>query len=730
MVPEGRLAVYSFGDVVVDEEGFRARRGQETLDLEPKALELLLLLVRRAGQLVTKAEIQAAVWPDTAVTESALTRVVAQLRKVLDDDARDARYVETVPTRGYRFIAPVTVGAAADTPAAASASSAPASSPWTPRPRSRLGRWLAVTVPVVVVVAVLGALAWRASRSDAGRLAPKAERPVLLSTTPGMNGFPTFAPDGASLAFASDRTGSFEIYVRGLDPAAAEVAVTRDAQQNVQPAWSPDGRWIVYASLGRGGLWVVPALGGAPRRLSAFGARPAWAPDARTVVFQSQTPTHPLGYAAGSGSILYTVGLDGGEPRALTPRSGWGHGSPSFSPDGTTVAYAAGESVWTVRADGSGNRLVHDFKADLNQVLFARDGRSIYVALVPWSPGDVSRPLLSLPLAPDGGPAGPPMPLGGDEMLRRSQLALAPDGGAIAFVEAQARHGLETVALGSDGKAAGAPRPLLPQLALRALGPVFSPDGRRIAFSAFRPGGGWSLWIAEADGSRAESVRAAPVAASYLTWLADGRIALTEALPDGRGSRLVAFDPRTAQEDVLLETPYRQASARVALDGKAVAFMRADRPQDVFQVWTARLPGGTPRQVTTDPEGIGWPFWSPDGVTLAAEAFRRGDTVLGVLSEADGSLRPFVTTPTHSWPGEFTADGRGVVYAAQRGGVWNVCSADVATGAERCLTSYTRFDGYVRMPVLSPSGDRVVFERTEIAANLWLGRLPSTEEGR
>jgi hypothetical protein len=64
-------------------------------------LELLGYLVQHRGRLVEKAELQGAVWSDTAVSESALTRAVAQLRKALDDDAREARYVETVPTRGY-----------------------------------------------------------------------------------------------------------------------------------------------------------------------------------------------------------------------------------------------------------------------------------------------------------------------------------------------------------------------------------------------------------------------------------------------------------------------------------------------------------------------------------------------------------------------------------------------------------------------------------------------------
>src|SRR5215510_10297315 len=66
-------------------------------------------MIRRPGHLFTKREIFSTLWPDTAVTDHALTRVVAQLRRVLGDEARESRYLETVPTRGYRWIRPVTV---------------------------------------------------------------------------------------------------------------------------------------------------------------------------------------------------------------------------------------------------------------------------------------------------------------------------------------------------------------------------------------------------------------------------------------------------------------------------------------------------------------------------------------------------------------------------------------------------------------------------------------------
>ena len=101
------MAVYSFDDIIVDVASFRVERNGEAVPLEPKAFDLLVLLLERPGQLVTKQEILDCVWPQTAVTDNALTRIVANLRKTLGDDARDSRYIETVPTRGYRWLVPV-----------------------------------------------------------------------------------------------------------------------------------------------------------------------------------------------------------------------------------------------------------------------------------------------------------------------------------------------------------------------------------------------------------------------------------------------------------------------------------------------------------------------------------------------------------------------------------------------------------------------------------------------
>lgn len=99
--------VYLFQGYELDEENFTLSYLGQRLALEPKSLRVLLLLVARRGKLIEKDDILEAVWKDTFVEESTLTRAVALIRKQLGDDPRHPRFIETVPTLGYRFIAPI-----------------------------------------------------------------------------------------------------------------------------------------------------------------------------------------------------------------------------------------------------------------------------------------------------------------------------------------------------------------------------------------------------------------------------------------------------------------------------------------------------------------------------------------------------------------------------------------------------------------------------------------------
>jgi TolB-like protein/DNA-binding winged helix-turn-helix (wHTH) protein/Flp pilus assembly protein TadD len=100
-------ATYSFGPFSIDSDSRILFRNGERVPVPPKAADVLVALLEREGQLVTKDELLKEVWPDTFVEEGNLARHIFLLRKTLGETPEGASYVETVPKRGYRFIGPV-----------------------------------------------------------------------------------------------------------------------------------------------------------------------------------------------------------------------------------------------------------------------------------------------------------------------------------------------------------------------------------------------------------------------------------------------------------------------------------------------------------------------------------------------------------------------------------------------------------------------------------------------
>jgi DNA-binding winged helix-turn-helix (wHTH) protein len=100
----------AFGEFLLDTAMRQLVRSGTRVHLEPKAFELLELLVARRPAAVAKTEIQQRLWPDTFVSESSLTGLVAQVRKALDDDRRQGRFLRTVHGFGYAFIGEVLPG--------------------------------------------------------------------------------------------------------------------------------------------------------------------------------------------------------------------------------------------------------------------------------------------------------------------------------------------------------------------------------------------------------------------------------------------------------------------------------------------------------------------------------------------------------------------------------------------------------------------------------------------
>ncbi|HEX6179294.1 MAG TPA: winged helix-turn-helix domain-containing protein, partial [Thermoanaerobaculia bacterium] len=351
--------IFRFDDIVVEPATFRLLRNGEPARIEPKALEVLIRLIERRDRVVTKQELLSDVWRGTVVTENALTRTIAQIRKVLGDDLQSPRYIQTIPTKGYRFIGEVRseTGQATASPA-----------PVTPQPpltltapRSSGMAWSFGVFAVIIVATALVGFVLLASamkrtglrifgpagkmtidRDGAAARSPIAGRPLRPSDE--VQSFPTFSPDGMSLAYAVDVGGSSHIFISRIGGAGEPHQLTT-GDGETQPAWSPDGASIAYVAERRGGIFVVPVEGGEPRRVTTFGSRPQWSPDGRDIAFQS-SETMEFGWTANDAHPPSTINIVNVSTRTVTAvthpgQPAGGHGAPSWRRDGNRLAFSS-----------------------------------------------------------------------------------------------------------------------------------------------------------------------------------------------------------------------------------------------------------------------------------------------------------------------------------------------------------------------------------------------------
>jgi DNA-binding winged helix-turn-helix (wHTH) protein/Tol biopolymer transport system component len=106
-VTDHKFSIFKFEDIEVREREFLLVKGGKSIPVEPKAFRVLLFLLRNPRRLLTKDEILNAVWNDCAVSDNSLTRSITTLRRLLEDDSREPRFIATVPTVGYRFLCDV-----------------------------------------------------------------------------------------------------------------------------------------------------------------------------------------------------------------------------------------------------------------------------------------------------------------------------------------------------------------------------------------------------------------------------------------------------------------------------------------------------------------------------------------------------------------------------------------------------------------------------------------------
>ena len=289
--------MFEFAGFRLDLRSRRLLRGDEAVAITVKAFDTLAALVERAGAVVEKEQLMRRVWPDAVVEEANLSQQIFLLRKLLGEDPKDHRYIQTVPRRGYRFVAEVVERADETEERAATARARDDADPASRRsPTLRLSLVLGADSPLAI----------------------GASSPFAIS------------PDGRTLAYIGREPRTSALFIHSLERGDAQRVARSDGADS--PFFSPDGRWIGYFAQGR--LFKVRAGGGTPIALCDAGT------ECRGACW---TTRDEIVFAPSPASGLSIVSADGGATRAATTldfaQGERTHRWPAVLPDGRHVLF-------------------------------------------------------------------------------------------------------------------------------------------------------------------------------------------------------------------------------------------------------------------------------------------------------------------------------------------------------------------------------------------------------
>ena len=388
----GAPKLFRFGPFELNARTGELRRNGVRVRLPDQSCAVLVALLQRPGDLVSREELQQLLWKrDTLVDfDHGLNVAIARLRQALGDGAEKPRYIERLPRKGYRFLAPAEafgepVPAA---PASSSAAHGELSLAATVRSRTFWAVTIALTITAVVPLAVIF-FRYSVSGQSGSALPNWKIRP--LTRFSGVETKASWSPDGRFVAFSRQHPGDENVFViplSGGDP----VQLTHSPADDTDSAWSPDGRYIAFlGDTGRTKLvYLIAPSGGEPRLLAdtqipfmeqyveswkSLGSQP-WSPDGRELVFSKLDSDGRIS--------LWSINIETSQQSRLTsPPLGSDDFQAAWSFDGRWLAFSRTEaglaSLWIMPAHGGLPRVLFRDGSDNTAPAWSLDsGRLVF----------------------------------------------------------------------------------------------------------------------------------------------------------------------------------------------------------------------------------------------------------------------------------------------------------------------------------------------------------------
>ncbi|MEM7353629.1 MAG: winged helix-turn-helix domain-containing protein, partial [Acidobacteriota bacterium] len=581
-----RRSEFQLGPWSVEPATGRLRDGSTRRQLTPRAMKVLLALVDRAGDVVSRDELHRQVWNDRVVGEDVQRRAIAELRRELGDDASSPTYIETLPRRGYRLIAPVGSTVAPTDPPDTSVSSHREVMSGPRRP------WVWATVGLMLVVVVAGSRLDSADRWDSRVPFGSAQletRP--LTAMAGRESQPALSPDGRRLVFRLEVEGErVDLWIQDLE-VDAPARFTDDEAWEGAAAFTPDGVHLAYSrglatpSGPRYEVVLRPLLGTGTKTLAVFEG-PVFDLDVSPQGDRLVVSTRPSGQPA----HLALLSFDGEIQRLTTPpRTSFGDMAPAFSPTGDAVAFVRGvidnaHDIYRVSLeDGSEQRLTH---LDGKIPGLAWSDRGLFFTRFPPGHRSLWR------LDPETGA------LEATTLPARFPTQLAAAGDRLVLLDSGNDADIVSLPLqGSAGDTTGSnstPGGTRPAAAIEVVrstawdaAPTYSIARRRLAFVSTRSGSA-EIWTSDPDGTSPRRLtRLEGPLAQHPRFSPDGsQLAYDVRIGDRSEIHLVELDGGVAH--TLGPGDAHELLPTFSLDGRRIYFL-SDRG-GAWGLWTRRLP--------------------------------------------------------------------------------------------------------------------------------------------